>query len=286
MNKLGMQRRWRFPLVATAALVFTLGGAQAQAQTQTSDGVDRLTIHLSDPSRPGTVKASMVRGGITVKAYDGKDIVIEGRARDAAPVRTEPGMHRLSVGTTGLTAEEENNEVNISTDSVFHMVDLTIMVPVRTSLSLHTVTDGGIAVSGVDGDIEVEMVNGTVTLTNVSGAVVAHCVNGKLIATFAHVNPQKAMAFSSVNGEIDVTFPPDLKANLSLHTERGDVLTDFDVQLQHSWGNPIVEDSGKTDGKYRVRTDGSAHGTINGGGADIQFNTLNGNIYIRKAGAK
>jgi hypothetical protein len=30
---------------------------------------------------------------------------------------------------------------------------------------------------------------------------------------------------------------------------------------------------------------GAAHGTINGGGADIQFNNLNGNIYIRKAGA-
>jgi DUF4097 and DUF4098 domain-containing protein YvlB len=281
------QARWRLPLLVMAGLALSLNatGSEAQAQVQASDGTDRLTIHLSDPSRPGSVKASQVRGGITVKGYDGKDILIEARARDEAPVHTEPGMHRLSVGTTGLTAEEDNNEVNITTDSVMHLVDLTITVPMHTSLSLHAVTDGNISVTGVDGDIEVSMVNGTVTLTNISGSTVTHSVNGKILATFAHVNPGKAMAFSSINGQIDVTFPADLKANLSLHSERGDVFSDFDVQLQRSQSPPIVEDSGTTNGKYRVKTDGSVHGTINGGGADIQMNNLNGNIYIRKAGA-
>jgi hypothetical protein len=61
-------------------------------------------------------------------------------------------------------------------------------------------------------------------------------------------------------------------------------LQDFDVQVQRSFGPPTVEDSGQRGGKYRVRTDGAVHATINGGGSAIQFTNLSGNIDIRKAG--
>ncbi|MGA2511196.1 MAG: DUF4097 family beta strand repeat-containing protein [Candidatus Acidiferrales bacterium] len=286
MSERVMWGHWHFPVVVIAAAMLAAGAASpvARGQASSTDSADRLTVHLTDPSRPGFVTAHLVIGGITVKAYDGKDILIEARTRDTAPVRTENGMHRLSVGTTGLTAEEENNDVNISTESFMRPVDLALTVPVHTSLTLHTVNGGNISVSGVDGDLDVNVVNGSVTLENVSGSAVAHTVNGRVAATFAHVNALKPMAFSSVNGEIDVTFPADLKASLSLHSFRGDVFSDFDVQMQGSFRQPIVEDSSSRDGKYRVLTDRAVYATINGGGAEIQFNNLNGNIYIRKAG--
>lgn len=281
------ERKWRRIAAITAAtLTLALGPTMcvAQSQPQAGDGIDRLTVRLSDPSRPGQVKVSLINGGITVKAYEGKDILVEAHNRDQIPVRVEGGMHRLSVGTTGLTADEENNQVNIATESIFRAVDVVLTVPVHTSLSLRTVNDGSISVTGVDGDLDITIVNGGMTLENVSGSTVAHTINGRIVAKFARVNPEKAMAFSSLNGDIDVTFPADLKADLILHSERGDVLSDFDVQIQRSFGQTIVEDSGHSGGKYRVRTDGSVHATINGGGSAIQFTNLNGNIYIRKAG--
>jgi len=232
------------------------------------------------------VKASLINGGITVKAYDGKEVIVEARARnhERESARSESNMRRITVSSTGLSVEAENNEVHISTDSFARPIDLTISVPVHTSLKLSAVNDGNIVVTGVDGELDVNDVNGSVTLNNVSGSAVAHALNGRLLATFTHVN-QKPMAFSSLNGDIDVTFPADLKANLSLKSDRGEILTDFDVQMQSAQAQQIVEDDRGHGGKYRVQIDKAVHGTINGGGPEYQFTNFNGGIYIRKAGA-
>ena len=273
----------RFPSLFVAALMLGVALSPGAARGQTPSG-DRLPVTLSDPSRPALVKASLVNGGITVKGYDGKEVVVEARARNRESARSDSNMKRIIVSSTGLSVEEENNEVRINTDSYMRPIDLTISVPFHTSLVLSAVNSGDIVVTGVDGELDVNDVNGSVTLNNVSGSTVAHALNGRLLATFTRVNPQKPMAFSSLNGDIDVTFPADLKANLSLKSDRGEILTDFDVQIQTAPVAPTVED-GRPGGKYRVKIDKTVHGTINGGGPEYQFTNFNGGIYIRKAGA-
>ena len=284
----------RFPtlLIAAAAACFALSAPRARAQAQTQSGGDRISVNLSDPSRPALVKASLVNGGITVKTYDGKEVVVEARARNQerergndGSVSPSRGPHRLAISTTGLSVEEENNDVRISTESYMRTIDLTISVPVHTSLRLRAVNEGDIVVTGVDGELDIDDVNGSVTLNNISGSAVAHALNGRLLVTFSKVNPQKPMAFSSLNGDVDVTFPADLKANVSIRSDRGDVFSDFDVQLQASAPQQTVEDGRGHGGKYRVRIDKTVHGTINGGGPELQFTNFNGAIYIRKAGS-
>ena len=142
---------------------------------------------------------------------------------------------------------------------------------------------GGIKVDRVEGEIDVNNINGSVTLTGVSGAVLAHALNGKVTATFAKVDAQKSMSFSSMNGAIDVTFPPDVKANVRMKTEHGEIYTDFDLTITPEANKPAVEDNRDKKGKYKVRIDRSIVGTINGGGPEIQFKNFNGPIYIRKA---
>ena len=273
----------RFPSLVVAALLLCVALTPAAARGQTPSGGDRVSVPLSDPSRPALVKASLVNGGITVKGYDGKEVVVEARARNRESGRSDSNMKRIIVSSSGLSVEEENNEVRINTDSYMRPVDLTISVPLHTSLKLSAVNSGDIVVTGVDGELDVNDVNGSVTLNNVSGSAVAHALNGRLLATFTRVNPQKPMAFSSLNGDIDVTFPADLKANLSLKSDRGEILTDFEVQIQAGPVPPTVED-GRGHGKYRVWVDKTVHGTINGGGSEYQFTNFNGGIYIRKAG--
>jgi hypothetical protein len=248
-------------------------------------GVDRIPVTLSDPSRPALVKVSMVNGSITVKAHEGKEVIVEAHARNSEGGRSEGGPKRLAISTTGLSVEEENNEVRINTESYARAIDVTVSVPVRTSLKLRAVNDGNIVVTGVDGELDVDDINGSVTLNNVSGSVVAHALNGKVLATFNRVDPKKSMAFSSLNGDIDVTFPADLKANVSIKSDRGDVFSDFDVALNQAAAQPVVEDSRGKGGKYRVKIDKTVHGTINGGGPEIQFTNFQGQIYIRKVGA-
>jgi len=285
MNKQTKQSSSISGRLALAVVMLGLGAGNTVAQGQTQSGVDRIPVTLSDPSRPARVKVSMVNGGITVKGHDGKEVVVEAHVRNRENSRNEGGPKRLTISSTGLSVEEENNEVNVNTDSYMHPIDVTVSVPAHTSLKLRAVNDGDIVVTGVDGELDVDDINGAVTLNNVSGSVVAHALNGHVYATLTRVDPQKAMAFSSLNGDIDVTFPADLKANVSIRSDQGDVFSDFDVQLKATTSQPVVEDSRGKGGKYRVKIDKTVHGTINGGGPEIQFRNFQGQIYIRKAGS-
>lgn len=285
--KIMNNQRQRFTTIfaVTAMLGVALAAPRTQAEAESQTGADRIAVNLDDPSRPCSVKASMVNGSITVKGYEGKEVVVEARVRERERERAEGGPKRIAISTTGLTVEEENNEVRISTESYARTIDLTISVPVHASLKLRAVNDGDIVVTGVDGELDVDDVNGSVTLNNISGSAVAHALNGHLHATFTRVNPQKPMAFSSLNGDIDVTFPADLKANVSIRSDQGDVFSDFDVQLQASAPRQVVEDGRGKGGKYRVKIDKTVHGTINGGGPEYQFTNFQGQIYIRRAGS-
>lgn len=280
--------RLRLSMQFIAAVVLMSSMPWMLAETPDSN---HITVPLADPSRPARVTAHLLSGSITVKASQGKEIVVDAKVRggereEDEPERSAKGMRRIPMTSTGLSVEAENNDVNVRTDSTRRTVDLTITVPVHTSLSLHTVNDGNITVNGVDGELDANNVNGEVELTNISGSAVAHALNGKVVATFNRVDGQKPMAFSSLNGEIDVTFPPDIKANVSMRTDNGEVYSDFDIKMQTSAPQPNVEDNRGKGGRYVVKVEKTVHGTINGGGPEIQFKNFNGNIYIRKAGGK
>lgn len=252
-------------------------GAGVQAQ-------DKVNVPFSDPTRPGMVKASVLNGSITVKAYEGKEVIVEAKVRDEEKRNQRANsMRRIPMTSTGLSVEEEDNRVNVSVDATQRTVDVTISVPVNTSLYLRSVNDGDIVVSGVSGEIDVNNINGEVRLNNIAGNAVAHALNGDVKVTFTSING-KPMAFSSMNGDIDVTFPATLKANVNLTNNQGDVYSDFDVSMQPTAPRPIVQERQNGRGKYQVKIDKTVRGTINGGGPEIQFKNFNGDIFIRKIG--
>lgn len=252
---------------------------------------DRLTVPFSDPSRAHLVKVNLLSGGITVKGYEGKEVVIEARlqggepSREGKPAKKTEGLRRLENTATGLNVEEEDNVINVGVSSFNRTVDLTIQVPVTTSLKLGCVNDGDITVERVNGEIEVNNINGAVTLTNISGVVLAHALNHDVKVTLAKVTPDKSMSFSSLNGDIDVTFPPDIRAKVNMKSDNGEIYSDFEIRMDQTARQPIVEEARSKGGTYRVRIEKAIIGTINGGGPEIQFKTFNGSIYIRK-GAK
>ncbi len=271
--------------LSTVLLTFVLG-CSGFGQSA-ADG--RVAAKIADPSRPASVSVHILQGNITVQGGNVQEVVVEARLRedreDRRSDRNAAGMKRIPMTSSGLNVEAENNQVRITTDQTQRTVDLTITVPTRSSLSLKTVNDGNIVVTGVDGELDVNDINGNVTLKNVSGSVVAHALNGNVVVTMNRADA-KPMAFSSLNGNLDVTFPGDLKANVSMRTDNGEVYSDFDVQLDSTAPRQIVEDGRSNGGKYRVRMDKTVRGKIGGGGPEIQFKNFNGNIYIRRAGAK
>jgi DUF4097 and DUF4098 domain-containing protein YvlB len=265
------------------AILIMAGGIAAWAQ----ESPERVTVPFSDPSRPKMVKVSLLNGGITVKGYNGKEVIVESRSRDGDSGRhrpdAPPGMRRIDTNSAGLQVEESENTITIGTERINNQSDIMVQVPSDTSLKLRTVNGGNIVVDGVSGDLDVDNTNGAVTLTHISGSAVAHALNGRVLVTLDHVSPRKAMSFSSLNGDVDVTLPADLKANVKMKTDNGEIYSDFDVKLDTSSRQPIVEGNRSSNGRYRVRFDHGMTGTINGGGPEIQFTTFNGTIFIRKA---
>jgi len=191
------------------------------------------------------------------------------------------GMKQLTGSSSGLEIEEEDNVVQIRTESWKAATDLTIQVPVATSLEISSSMDGVVVVEGISGEIDINNINGPVTLRNVSGNTLVHTMNGDIDVVLARVAADKPLSFSSMSGDIDVTLPADVKANLKMKTDQGEVYTDFEIDMTRQ--PTRTEAAEKTEaGKFRISFDKSLLGLVNGGGREISFNTFSGDIYIRK----
>lgn len=301
--------------VLTCALL-TLGGiAQAQtasAQNQSSNA-NQVTVPFSDPSRPGIVKVNLLGGGITVRAGAGRDVIVttstserdadeqRERERERERERNRPGsgddpdtagLRRLTQ-PEGVNITEENNTVTVSSGGILRRANVLVQVPPATSLVLSTVTGGAVTVDGINGSIEVNNVNGSIRITDAGGPVIAHATNGRVVVTLKQVVAGKPMSFTSFNGNVDVTLPASAKANLKLRSDRGDVYTDFDIQTTNPPPRTATRPNDDRDDRardrdsrdnprYRVEMDRAIYGSINGGGADFELRTFNGNIYLRK----
>jgi hypothetical protein len=249
-----------------------------------AEDTDKVTIPFRDPNGAKTLKVSLENGSVTVRGYDGKDALIETGGRinghERRPAHVPEGMHRIDNMSMGLDVTEDSNTITVvGGNNTGHV---TIQVPVQTSLVLRSVNGGSIEVENISGSIDANHTNGGIKITNVSGSVLANTTNGKVTVALNKVSPDKAMSFTSFNGTVDVTLPGDVKANVMMKTDNGDIWTDFDIKLTASGKPPVVEDNRNKNGKYKVHLDRAMYGTINGGGPEMQFVTFNGSILIHK----
>jgi hypothetical protein len=281
--------------------------SQAGQRSAQPDG-QQVTVPLSDPSRPATLAVRLVNGGVTIRGTNRKDILIDaepsdqrrrGRGRGGVYIDSggggtfivrggrsgrgggdgdTSGLKRLTQ-TPGFTVEGDNNQIQLSSGGNGNS-DFVIEVPTRINLKVSTVNDGPIVIENVDGELEVNNTNDSVTLTNVAGSVVANAHNGFLKVVMTRLAGDKAMAFTSFNGNVDVTLPSSTKATLKLRSEMGEIYTDFDVQVR-----PIVttpQNVRGADGRIHIDVNRSIQGAVNGGGPEFEFRTFNGNIFLRK----
>ena len=295
----------RIPVISAlgflaALTVLTATGAVAQ---------QRLVVPLSDPTRPATLEVSAIRGNVTVTAYEGSEIVIvtsaseddesssgfnadlesefdfaienepqfDDEAQQSRPSRE--GLTRIRNSGIGLTAEENANAVQVAVEHGGTDIDLEISVPRRTSVRINMHGGDDLEVSGVTGDHELMNARGDIVATDIGGSAVVNTANGDILASFTEITPDKAMSFTSFNGDIDVALPATLSATLVISAGRGDVFTDFDFTLQPA--EAVVEPA--TEGNnYRVRLESAMRAVVGGGGPEVRFQTFNGDVVVRR----
>ncbi|MCU0237326.1 MAG: DUF4097 domain-containing protein [Acidobacteria bacterium] len=283
-------KAFMFMVLILTSAAFALWGQDASSE--------RVVVPFSDPGKPGLVKVHLINGGIVVRGYEGREVIIEARPRgrviDTDEARMEDegedekpakhaGMKRLKAGGGGLEVEESKNVMEIRVPAWKADIDLTLQVPMSTALELHAVNNGGIRVENVSGDIEVANVNGGITLARIAGTVVAQTVNGDVTASFTRLDGKSPLSLITLNGDVDITLPAAAKVAFKLKIDnQGEIYSDFELALQ-SRSEKTVEDKRDRGGRYQVKIDKTVFGTINGGGQEITLKTFNGDILLRKA---
>lgn len=264
-------------------LIFLMLCAPVFAQ---STDPEQIVIPLTKPNESGNLEVSLVYGSIKVTGTKGKEVVIKAtpveKSSKAKDKEAPGGLKRISNTSVGITATEQNNNVNVTSEFVNRQVNLEIQVPQNFNLRLSTVNGGNLAISNVTGNFELSNVNGHITMENVSGNAVANTTNGQVKANFLKWDGKSPMAFTTLNGNVDVTLPANSKFNAKLRSDRGEVFTDFDLVADPKQAQ--ARQTGRNEaGLYKVSTADYITGKINGGGPEILIKNMHGNIYIRKA---
>lgn len=158
-------------------------------------------------------------------------------------------------------------------------VDFTVKVPFGMNLHISTVNDGIISVNNVSGTLYISNVNEEISVKNAKGTTYAHTVNGNVSVNYL-TNPPEESSYYTINGDIHVSYQPALSADLQFKSMNGDFYTDFQeaerlpatvTKVQEKKGEGIV---------YKLNAITSVR--FGKGGKIFKFETLNGNVYIKK----
>jgi hypothetical protein len=158
-------------------------------------------------------------------------------------------------------------------------LEYTVKVPNQVDLYASTVNEGNIIVKNVYGALKINNVNGSIEIVNAKGTTSAHTVNGPVTVTYLR-NPPEASSYYSVNGELNVTYPPGLSADVEFKSMNGQFYTDFeDAEVLPSRIKKTETKNGSGTIYKLSKASDVRFGT---GGKTFKFETLNGNIYIKK----
>lgn len=174
----------------------------------------------------------------------------------------------------------KNWQHNDNRDIDYHYkVNFTVKVPYGTNLHISTVNEGLVTVENVSGSLDLNNVNGGITVKDAKGSTRAHTVNGDVTVNYL-INPIEASSYYTINGTIRVNYQPGLSADLTFKSMNGEFFTDFtDTQQLPAKVTKVESKKGKGS-VYKI--DKITTVRLGKGGSTFNFETLNGNVYIKK----
>lgn len=241
-----------------------------------------VNVPLSDMSKRAKLVVDIKMGPVKIVGSARKDVLVKyksGENEELGFEEVNDGLKRISGGFAGIEVSEKNNEVYVGSKSWTKNIILEIEVPQQMDMKIGTYNAGDIEVKNVAGDISLKSFNGSITALDISGSLVVNTYAGDLKASFKSVKPDTPLSFTTYAGDIDLTFPANIKANFKMHTEMGEVYTGFDMNLSQP---EIKTEKNKGGVLQRTFVDEWITGKVNGGGPEITMKNFTGDLYIRK----
>ena len=167
----------------------------------------------------------------------------------------------------GVEVKKEGNRLIVKGLRERREASLVIRLPKTINVSVESLANNGVYVSGFNSEIEVINHHGETLLSEITGPIVAENGNGSIKVIFSTLNQSSPMSIVADNGDIDVSMPSKASATIHAKTPRGEFFTDFDLTLDRATTST------------RVKT---VKGNLNNGGVTISLQNLKGNIYLRQ----
>ncbi len=233
-------------------------------------------------------------GRIEVEGYDGDKIIFEINEEYNTDSKEEFEEVKRKVY---LTFNTYGDTVDVFTDGVCgchqdkyrnrlrekcnydYRFDFKVKVPMRANIRVSTVNDGDVKISGITGEVVAENVNGGIFIDGISGSVDVHTINGDVEVRYTK-NPDKYSKYYTLNGNVNVYYHQGLSADLRFKSFQGDLYTNFDIseKLPPVRLAPTIKSRNGTTYKIEDRT----AVRIGKGGVLLDFETFNGDVFVRK----
>lgn len=267
--------------------------AQAQDQRETI----KKTGSFNSAGGTRVLSVENIQGFVHVEAYNGDKVELVAQKRISARNQQEVEKGQREVEVKLIEAGDSiyvyveapfifrkqprsrNIMINLEDIKYDYQVDMTLRVPTKTNLAVSTVNNGDVMITGVNGDLKVRNVNGPLKLVDVVGKTDASTVNGRIDVFFAG-NPNADAHFKTINGNVNVNYAPKLNASVSFKSMNGQFYTDLS-EVEMMPVRVIKNHEGQGSGTvYKI--DKMQGYKVGNGGPTLSFETLNGNIYLKK----
>jgi hypothetical protein len=270
--------------------------AQISAQAQEFKEHISKQFTLQKPAGETLVGIYNIFGSIKVEGYSGNQVLIEidktisaddqeelekGKKEFKLDFEQKPDSILAYISEPWYSRPHNYERHNEWHRDIHYTVKLeyTIKVPFNVNLQVSTVNNGNINVKDVYGTLHVNNVNGGITIANAKGTTNAHTINGPLTVNYLSVPPD-ASSYYTLNGQLNVTYPANLSAELEFKSMNGQFYTNFDdLEVMPS---KVIKTESKDNGGTVYKLSERPDVRVGSGGKTFKFETMNGNIYIKK----
>jgi DUF4097 and DUF4098 domain-containing protein YvlB len=280
-----------------------------QAQTFTETIKKEFTFEKK--SDANALMLFNISGDVKINGYDGDKIIIEVERKITGKTaeRLEQGKREIELGfidkadtlilyTKGICTafgkvNHPNGKLNSkkyngygydwnscnnkkSEETYDYEMNFIIKVPKNIHVMASTVNNGDVWIDNTTKSVVANNVNGSISLNNIKGSTQVSTINGNVDLNYVS-NPPADSRYYTLNGDINANFKKGLKADLTFESYNGELYTNVE-QLEVI---PVsIEKKESTKGlKFKV---GGTRYRIGTGGVSLDFETFNGDVYIRE----
>lgn len=212
----------------------------------------------------GVVSLDSVNGTVEIVGWDKNEVSVEAEkiASDEAGLKRLEIVVDASPARVAIKTKIEKKWFSLSFNRA--EVRYRLRVPAGASLRKIDVVNADVTVRGVTGYVDLDSVNGSIEAEGLAAGGRFDTVNGSIRATFAKISAGDRIVLDTVNGSCTATLPANAAFTLKADSVNGSISCDFPIKI------------GKSGRRHLA-------GDVNGGGAEVVLDSVNGGLSVRAA---